>query len=119
MLWYAANCGHDRKKQRGGQLNVHCITDSQITARLGTSMSQGPESQDRVLREHPQWGILVGLQASGYRFHFHWKPRAQLGLNCLADYLAAAARLALEEVKPPAVEGRELTVYDLNCHMPS
>ena len=117
--WFAAKYGKERKAQRSSRLQVHCITDSQVTAKLGTTVQRQTDGWDRVVRKFPHWYMLLGLRDNGFDFHFHWKPRMVLGLNALADHMAGAARKTIEDLPSwQSAAGVPVSGYSFNYQSP-
>lgn len=101
--------GQDLRRQKGGMVNVHLITDSEITVNQGNGR-YAAKGVTRIL-----WGAVRTLERDGYRLHFHWYARDLIQLNMLCDHASRQARLAVE----PLTIGRlldsdALTVYDFN-----
>lgn len=75
-------------------LDVHIITDSQVTAGHGQRAANPVQDLPRV----PQRALWAGIREFarlGYNFHWHWAPRSTSSLNVLADLVAAIGRREL------------------------
>lgn len=96
LCWFHNAYGHDRLKSRG-TLNVHIITDSNLTAvngNLSANLSRDlPEGPWR-----PLWASIREYCRMGYRLTFHWCRRDTSDLNALADLIAGLTRRAVHAV---------------------
>lgn len=100
MLWYAEFQGKARRVQlRRSTINVHVITDNETTSKHWAILTTGGQQAQKIRKKRPLWNVLLQLERSGYIFHFHWAPRATVGLNKLADELAGITRDAVAGVK--------------------
>lgn len=95
LTWYHATIGRDRLQQTG-TINVHVITDSQVTAEHGTTAVDltKPITETNELF----WSGVRNWQRRGYIIEFHWLPRSTTDLNKAADLIASMARRAVLNV---------------------
>jgi hypothetical protein len=120
MLWYDEFHGHARKTMlRRSTLEVHVLTDNATTVKHWATVSGNGQGARKLRRKRPLWDALLHLERSGYILHFHWIPRATIGLNILGDKVAAIARTTIAEI-PERYEretGRRLghEIYTINA----
>jgi len=100
MIWYDGDNGPGkvRRKQasiENRHLNVHVITDSEVTSRNGNN----PQSRKKHL---PLWAAIDAFKARGYLFYYHHLPRDVADLNILTDEVSRSSRICLKEVETHA-----------------
>jgi len=91
LNWYAA-AEVDRRRKRGKVRfrNVHIVTDSKYCRDMGNSKDLTPKKNGAL------WRIFDDFQRNGLLLHWHWRPRASVGLNVYADKLSKEARLVIK-----------------------
>lgn len=90
MFWFHNAHGVDRIKRRGA-LQVHIITDSQVTVNHGRKAANLKEALPKI-PHRPIWAGMREFGYMGYEFHWHWAPRSTNNLNWASDLIAALAR---------------------------
>lgn len=96
-------------RQKGALVDVHLITDSEITVNQGNGKYKA-KGVTRIL-----WGSVRVLEKDGYRLHFHWYGRDGIALNKLCDHASREARLAVEPLSlVRLLDADGITVYDFN-----
>jgi len=114
LAWYTNGPGKallTKKRQLflNAKLVIHAVTDNQTIARQGRG-----EIGRKTGRAY--WAMLEAFE-DDLDVRWHWIDRAQVGLNCLCDFLAGECRKAIK-----AVDGCQLpsglTAYDYNPEKP-
>lgn len=96
-------------REKGAMVDVHLITDSEITVNQGNGKYKA-KGVTRIL-----WGAVRVLERDGYRLHFHWYARDKIQLNVLCDHASREARLAVEPLTiGKLLDSDALSVYDFN-----
>lgn len=72
--------------------NVVVITDSELTARVGSGVYGRKANGDL-------WQVVDWFETRGYRIRWVWVPRNSTPYHELADYLAGAARKVLLDLR--------------------
>lgn len=98
LVWYEETYGKKLRK-RFGTVNVHIITDSQVTALHGGRTASGFEDLPKV-PQRSLWAAMREFRALGYRIHWHWAERCDSGLNVLGDLVAGLARRSIKNIDP-------------------
>jgi len=130
LINYHEQQGKRQLKMRS-PLQVHIITDSQVTCYHGIAAAKPEEPLPKV-SHRALWAGMRELGRMGYRIHYHWAERSTSMLNWASDLiaylarkgvknlegeeeLAARARAAIEQVRfvDPA-DGSAIDIHSLN-----
>lgn len=109
MLWYSRGAGKKRLQKLHNQfghahrLNVHIITDSEITAKQGNGHAKRHTNTEL-------WAAMDQFTRLGYSFSWHWVERDTIGLNVLTDYLSREARKVMNTIELP----KGSSIYDFS-----
>lgn len=114
LNWYVAQ-ELSRRSNRGKVRfrNVHIITDSKYCTDMGERKNLTPNKNGSL------WRIFDDFQRHGLLLHWHWIPRASVGLNVYVDKLSKEARLTIkncqaqERIEDSGFDDSR-TVYDFN-----
>lgn len=90
ITWFHATHGAERFKAGLGNLCVHVVTDSQVTATHGTQAADFTQMLPKSNTIF--WAAIREYQRLGYSFRFHWMERSTTPLNQAADVVASMAR---------------------------
>lgn len=88
MLW----CSLNTPKTFGRRLNVHVISDSEITVRTGRG-DYKPGDSTKAL-----WAMVKTASLS-FNVRYHWMRRETTMLNQVCDIMSRESRLAVEGIK--------------------
>lgn len=98
-LLYHYNRGGKDQIKAAGPIQVHIVTDSQVTAANGNAASNPSEALPTACS--PLWAAWRDLNARGYLCTFHWRGRSQSVLNWISDLAATHGRLGAKYANDP------------------
>jgi ribonuclease HI len=108
MDWYSNGPGKERLKhlnkvRPGSIVQVHVITDSELTVKQGQGLACRKVNS-------AYWAGIDEITRKGFKIHWHWMSRDKIGLNQLTDHISREARKAVEALQPPP----GTSIYDFN-----
>lgn len=114
LNWYvSAEITRRKKRGKARFRKVHIITDSEYCRNIGEKRALTPKKNGAL------WRIFDDFHRHGLLLHWHWIPRATVGLNVYVDKLSKEARLTIkncqvqERVDEQGFDDPH-TVYDFN-----
>jgi len=97
LINYHEQYGKRQLKMRS-PLQVHIITDSQVTCYHGVAAASATEELPKV-SHRPLWAGMRDLGRMGYRIHYHWAARSTSMLNWASDLIAYLARKNIKNIE--------------------